>query len=89
MILRRYLRGLGYTVLKAQETSGSITIFRNISVEENRVAFEAIYPISDRRNTIKPRQFSKYIDKVDDTYELSIGDDPVMNIIRLRQVINV
>ena len=71
-----------YSVESTGDLRGSITIFRNISVEEKvELHFEAILP--DIRTGVNIPIKTEAIllstlDKVDDTYELSIGDDPVM-----------
>jgi hypothetical protein len=71
-----------YSIEGTGDNRGAITIFRNIPVEEKvELHFEAVLP--DMRTGINVPIKTETIllstlDKVDDTYELSIGDDPVM-----------
>lgn len=71
-----------YSIESTGDNRGAITILRNIPVEEKvELHFEAVIPdmriginIPIKTETI----LLSTLDKVDDTYELSIGDDPVM-----------
>lgn len=71
-----------YSVNDTGDNRGAITILRNIPVEEKvELHFEAVIP--DMRLGINVPVKTETIllstlDKVDDTYQLSIGDDPVM-----------
>lgn len=71
-----------YSVEQTGDNRGAITILRNIPVEEKvELHFEAVIP--DMRLGINVPVKTETIllstlDKVDDTYQLSIGDDPVM-----------
>jgi hypothetical protein len=71
-----------YSVNDTGDNRGAITILRNIPVEEKvELHFEAVIP--DTRLGINvPIKTDKILlstlDRVDDTYQLSIGDDPVI-----------
>lgn len=71
-----------YTVNTTGDNRGAITILRNIPVEEKiELHFEAVLP--DMRTGINIPIKTETIllstlDKAEDTYQLSIGDDPVM-----------
>jgi len=71
-----------YSIESTGDLRGAITIFRNVPVEEKiELHFEAVIPdmrigvnIPIKTETI----LLSTLDKAEDTYELSIGDDPVM-----------